>query len=189
MAMPAVARTDWTVDMLDALPDDGQRYELIDGELFVSPSPSNLHQFLVTELIVRLHSYLRASAVGRVVTSPSDVRRPDRTRNRVQPDVFVFRRRDKEAFDSPFDFSDLLLVIEVVSPSGSSYDYQVKRRLYLGSGIPEYWVVNPDARNISRWVGADDPGQVLSEKIAWHPDGMTSELVIDINELFSDAVN
>ena len=187
MAMPAVARTNWTVDMLDELPDDGQRYELIDGELFVSPSPSGPHQLLVMELSARLHGYLRGGALGRVLTSPSDVRRPDTTRNRVQPDVFVFRRGSLLSF--PLAFGDLLLVIEVVSPSSSRYDYQTKRRLYLANGIPEYWVVNPDARTISRWVGADDAGQVLSERITWHPDGMTSELVIDINELFNDEAN
>ena len=88
----------------------------------------------------------------------------------------------------PFEFSDLLLVIEVVSPGSGRYAYQTKRRLYLGNGIPEYWVLNPEARNISRWMGADDPGQVFSERIDWHPSGMPASLVIDINELFDDAL-
>lgn len=188
MAMPALARTDWTVDMLDALPDDGQRHEIIDGELFVTQAPSNVHQLLVGELLVRFRTYLRGSSIARAIMSPSDVRRPDRQRNRVQPDVYVFRLRNNEHPAYPFEFSDLLLVIEVVSPSSSQYDYHTKRRLYLGNGIPEYWVLNPDARNVSRWMGADDPGQVLSERIDWHPSGMQASLVIDINELFDDAL-
>src|SRR4051812_27438837 len=102
MAMPAV-RTEWTVDMLDELPEDGNRYELIDGELFVTPAPSDVHQLVVTELIARLHSYLQRSAVARVLTSPSDVRKPDRTRNRVQPDVLVVRLLGGARPSYPFD--------------------------------------------------------------------------------------
>src|SRR6185437_16845984 len=106
MAMPAV-RTDWTVEMLDELPDDGNRYEVIDGELFVTPAPSDVHQLIVTELVARLHFYLQRSVVARVLTSPSDVRRPDRERNRVQPDVFVVKLTDGRRPPYPFDLTDL----------------------------------------------------------------------------------
>ena len=91
MAMPVAARTDWTVEVLDALPDDGQRYEIIDGELFVTPAPADVHQLVLGELHARVHAYLRGSSVGKVIFSPADVRRGDRTRNRVQPDLFVVR--------------------------------------------------------------------------------------------------
>src|SRR5436309_5513930 len=94
MAMPAT-RAVWTVDMLDALPDDdGQRYEIIDGELFVTPVPREVHQLVVGHLYWILKNYFLASDVGRVIFSPSDVRRGDHTRNRVQPDVFVLRLTD-----------------------------------------------------------------------------------------------
>ena len=63
MAMPA-AHTEWTVDMLDALPDDGQRYEIIDGVLFVTPAPSDVHQYVVGELLTLHLAYLRRSGVG-----------------------------------------------------------------------------------------------------------------------------
>src|SRR5438067_8437681 len=90
MAMPA-EYTEWTVDMLDALPEDGQRYELVDGELFVSPAPSDVHQLVVGAFFRRLHDYLRPSSLGRAMISPADVRKEDRKRNRVQPDVFAVR--------------------------------------------------------------------------------------------------
>jgi Uma2 family endonuclease len=93
MAMPA-EQVQWTVEMLDALPDDGQRYELLDGELFVTPAPSDVHQLAVGALHARLRAYMRPSDVGRAFSSPSDVRRGDRRRNRVQPDVFVVRLVD-----------------------------------------------------------------------------------------------
>jgi Uma2 family endonuclease len=189
MAMPIIARSDWTVEMLDALPDDGQRYEIIDGELFVTPAPGDVHQLVLGELYVRFHAYLRGTSVGKAMFSPADVRRGDRTRNRVQPDLFVVRLTDGTRPAYPFDLSDLLLTIEAVSPSNPRYDYQTKRQLYLQNGVPEYWVVNSDARNISRWVGRDDPGEVLSRTISWHAAAMAEPLVIDIPELFEEAIS
>ena len=115
MAMP-VGRAESTVDMLDALPDDGQRYELIDGELFVTPASSDVHQLVVLELGSRLKRYLRPSAVGRALISPADVRRGDPKRNRVQPDVFVVRLDGGARPSYPFTLSDLLLAVEVDSP-------------------------------------------------------------------------
>ena len=90
MAMPVAARSDWTVQMLDALPDDGQRYEIIDGELIVTPAPADLHQLVLGELHARVHAYLRGTLVGKVLFSPADVRHGDRTRNRVRPDLSSF---------------------------------------------------------------------------------------------------
>ena len=188
MAMPVAARTDWTVEVLDALPDDGQRYEIIDGELFVTPAPADVHQLVLGELHARVHAYLRGSSVGKVIFSPADVRRGDRTRNRVQPDLFVVRLTEGRRPAHPFALGDLLLVVEITSPGNPRYDYQTKRTLYLQNGIPEYWVVNPDARNISRWQGSDDPGEVLSQAIRWHPAAMVEPLLIDIDELFEEAL-
>ena len=116
MGMPA-AQTDWTVDMLDALPDDGQRYELIDGVVYVTPAPSDVHQLVVFEFARRLYDYLRPTGLARVMQSPADVRKPDRERNRVQPDVFAVRLTDGKRPQYPFDLCDLLLTIEVESPS------------------------------------------------------------------------
>ena len=68
MAMPAT-HTDWTVEMLDALPDDGQRYEIIDGELFVTPSPSDVHQYVVGALYARLLSVSAAARASLIQSS------------------------------------------------------------------------------------------------------------------------
>jgi Uma2 family endonuclease len=75
MGMPALPTTGWTADMLDALPDDdGNRYEIIDGELFVTPAPRRAHQRAVMELALRLHTHLRPRADLEVLTSPADIR-------------------------------------------------------------------------------------------------------------------
>lgn len=187
MAMPAT-RTDWTVDMLDALPDDGKRYEIIDGVLFVTPAPSDVHQYIVGELHSQLLQYLRGSGVGHPVVSPADVRRPDRQRNRVQPDIFVVRVTNAKRPAYPFDLTDLLLAIEVESPKNPRYDYHTKRVLYLESGVPEYWIVSPNARTVSRWRHADDPGEILSQRLVWHPAGMADPFVADLPELFTQAL-
>jgi Uma2 family endonuclease len=187
MAMPAT-HTDWTVDMLDALPDDGQRYEIIDGELFVTPAPIDVHQYVVGELLARLLAYLRGRGVGHPVTSPSDVRREDRRRNRVQPDVFVVRVRDGKRPAYPFDLADLLLAVEVESESNSRYDFHAKRRLYLEGGVPEYWIVSPGARTVVRWTRADEPGEVLVQRLEWRPPGMIAPFVVDLPEFFTEAL-
>ena len=186
MGMP-LSRTEWTADMLDALPDDGQRYEVIDGELFVTPGPGERHQDIVGELYALLRNYLMGSGVGKAMVSPADVRRGDRRRNRVQPDVFVVRLRDGQRPAYPYELHDLLLAVEVVSPGNPLLDYQVKRDLYLREGVGEYWVINPDARNVSRWSGAADPGEVLSTTLRWQPQGMDEALVIDLPTFFEDA--
>lgn len=187
MTMPAT-NTAWTVEMLDVLPDDGQRYEIIDGELFVTPAPLEIHQLVVGELYARLLAYLRGSGVGRPIVSPADVRRGDRTRNRVQPDVFVVRLTEGKRPTYPYDLSDLLLAVEVQSPSNPRLDYQVKRELYLRNDVAEYWVVNAEARNISRWRGVGDPAELLSERIEWQPSGISVPFELQLPVFFEEAL-
>ena len=184
----SAAHADWTVDMLDALPDDGQRYELIDGIVHVTPAPRLPHQLVAGHLYHLLKLYFRGSMVGRALISPSDVRRGDRTRNRVQPDAFVVRLVDGKLPRYPFAMSDLLLAVEVPSPSDPLYDYQTKRTLYIANGIPEYWVLNAEARNLSRWRGAADPGEVLSARVEWQPAGMPEPFVLDLPRFFDEAI-
>lgn len=185
--MPAV-RIDWTVEMLDDLPDDGSRYDLIDGELFATPAPSDVHQLVIGELQSRLRAYLRPFGIARAIRSPADVRRDDHTRNRVQPDIFVVRLNDGRRPPYPFDLTDLLLAVEVESPSNSAYDYQIKRRLYLTSGIPEYWLVSPESRTIARWRGPRDDADLLTTRLEWHLAGMPDALLISIPEFFDEAL-
>lgn len=187
MAMP-VAHTEWTVEMLDALPEDGNRYELLDGELIVTPAPTDVHQLIAGELYVRLSSYLRPHAVARPLMSPADVRRPDRRRNRVQPDVFVVRLHDAKRPAYPYDITDLLLAVEVVSPSSIMTDYQRKRDLYVGARV-EYWVMDADARTVAVWRHGVTPGALFTDVLEWQPSGMPNTLAVDLNEFFVTALS
>ena len=188
MVMPAMVGT-WTIDMLDALPDDGQRYEIIDGELFVTPGPGEIHQDVVGALFRLLADYMDTGDMGKAMIAPADVRGGPNGRTRVQPDVFVVGLVAGKRPPYPYEIHDLLLAVEVVSPSNPFLDYQVKCDLYLREGVGEYWVINPEARNVSRWQGCDDPGEVLSRTLTWHPAGMPTPFVLDLARFFVEAIS
>jgi len=130
---------------------------------------------------------LQPSSIGRPLISPSDVRRDDRRHNRVQPDIFVVRLTDNARPSYPFDLRDLLLAVEVQSPGNPAYDYQTKRELYLDAGIPEYWIVSPEARTVARWRGSAQPAELVTERLEWQPAGMMSWFILDLPEFFEDA--
>jgi Uma2 family endonuclease len=88
----------------------------------------------------------------------------------------------------PFELRDLLLAVEVASPGNPHYDYQTKRVLYLEGGVPEYWIVSPDARTFVRWTHVGDPGEILNDRISWQPDGMANPFVMDLPEFFAEAL-
>jgi Uma2 family endonuclease len=127
----------FTVEDLEAFPDDGRRYELVDGVLLVSPAPRFRHQVAAFELAKVLSAACPPELY--VVTAPVDVRRGRRTS--LQPDIMVFRRDaidlDRPALDPP------LLAVEVLSPSSRDIDQGLKRLTYARLGVPSYWIVDP----------------------------------------------
>ena len=125
---------DFTADDLDALPDDGNRYELVDGQLLVTPSPVRMHQRAVAELFYLLR--VAVPPAFEVILAPMDVRLGERLQ--VQPDVLVVgdRREDRRVESPP------LLVVEVLSPGTRGRDQVMKRAAYERSGIPSYWLVD-----------------------------------------------
>jgi Uma2 family endonuclease len=184
MGMPAVEQRRWTAAEVRAIPSDGKRYEVVDGELLVSPGPPWSHQAAVFYLQRALHDYVRAHSAGFVLDGPADVEPDDYTL--VEPDVFVVpliggkRPRDwREA-------QRLLLVIEVLSPSSRRYDRVVKRGLYRRMGA-EYWIVDLDAQLVERWMPGDDRPEVLSDSIEWTAPGVSESVRIDLVELWREA--
>src|SRR2546430_3751507 len=130
--MGMAAPTYSTADMVRALPDDGNRYETVHGELLVSPAPGLEHQYVMLELAARLRDYLRIRPLGQVLVSPADISwSPDVL---VQPDVFVTAIAEARTFDWT-QIKTLLLAIEILSPSTSRYDRFTKRRLYQEYGV------------------------------------------------------
>jgi Uma2 family endonuclease len=183
MAMPALPTTGWTVDMLEALPDDGMRYEIIDGELFVTPAPSYPHQRALREIFRQLDPYLGDAPSAELIFSPADVRSGPRTS--VQPDLFVMRKPVRLEGHGWPDLDSLLLAVEVLSSTTARADRSVKRRLYQTAGIPEYWIVDLDARLVERWRPGDERPEVLGETIEWRLEEWRDPLVIDLPALFA----
>jgi len=160
--MPAQP-TEWTVDMVRALPDDGNRYEVIEGELFVTPPPSVVHQCAVLELALLVGPYVRSHRVGEAVIAPVDliVYGP---RKFVQPDLFVVPLVNDAPMRSWTEVGRLLLTVEVLSPSTELTDRGRKRRVYKEKGVPEYWVIDTDARTVERYR-PDDSFDMLTESL------------------------
>ena len=184
MPIPVPEPTVWTVEMLRDLPDDGKRYEIIDGELLVSPSPRLRHQRAIGVLFTILGTYLRPTGAGFVYFAPADV---EFSRTRVvEPDLFVVPLVDGRPPNHFHEVRRLLLAIEVLSPSTALYDRQKKRRLYQSERVPEYWIVDCDARLIERWRPDDERPEILTESLAWHPEGAGAPLVIDVAALFEE---
>jgi Uma2 family endonuclease len=125
----------FTVDDLEAMPDDGHRYELLDGVLIVSPAPGTRHQVASVATTVALDAACPAGLV--VLAAPYGVQ-PSRS-TELQPDVLVARVADLTEKNLPVA---PLLVIELLSPSTALYDLNLKKAAYQRMGIPSYWVLD-----------------------------------------------
>lgn len=141
---------------LDDTPDDGHRYELIDGALLVTPSPMHRHQSAVGELYVQLR--LGCPADLQVLLAPFDVVLADDTV--VQPDLLVARRADFTERELPVA---PLLAVEILSPSTRRIDLMLKRSRYEAAGCPSYWVVDPDVPSIIAWELRDGAYALVGE--------------------------
>jgi len=130
-----------TVDDLERMPDDGHRYELLDGTLLVSPAPNVWHQEVALELAVQLRAVCPPRL--RVVIAPFEWRRGRRTA--LQPDVLVARRADLLAVENgKYLGKPPLLAVEVYSPSSKRIDRLSKLSAYEEAGVASYWLIDPD---------------------------------------------
>lgn len=193
----------WTVEEVLALPEDGRRYELVDGVLLVNgvavpggdlealdpamtPSPSWTHQRAVFALARLLAAYAERHRIGDTMVAPADV--PLQHGQLVQPDIFVLPRGAGGKL--PMEWEDvgrLLLAVEVLSPSTARSDKVRKRVLYQRAGVPQYWIVDVDARIIERWTPDSDRAETLATRIDWHPEGATESLQLDLAAYFTSV--
>jgi Uma2 family endonuclease len=185
MAMPSASEYDWTVARLHSLPDDGKRYEIIDGELYMTPSPRYVHQCAVLTLFELLRPYGREIGLD-VMCLAADIEYSERTL--VQPDLFAYRRLPGTKIRDWPDVQPLQLVVEVISRSTRRRDRTVKRELYQSHGIPEYWIVDVDARAIERWVPQGLAPDVLTESLDWHPAASAEPLAIALPAYFDTVL-
>ena len=183
--MPMVKRQ-WTADNLMSLPDDGNRYEIIDGDLFMTPAPAWRHQDAVGELFVLLREYVRREGVGHAVVAPADVRFS--THDVVQPDVFVVPLVDGRRPEGFEDAGRLILAVEVLSAGTARADRVRKRTLYREQDVSQYWIVDLDARTFERSTPEDVRPEVLVDELTWNPEGAGAPLVIDLASYFATVL-
>lgn len=158
MGMPVPQPEITTIEELLALPEDGMRHELLDGEHVVTPSPRLTHQAVLSELHFRLRQSLDGHDDVQVFFSPADVVLGPQTL--VQPDLFVVKKDPGTALEAWSDVGIPILAVEVLSPSTAARDRGKKRRIYQQAGVGEYWIVDADARIIERWLPADERPEI-----------------------------
>ena len=180
MGMPQATHS-WTPDEVRALPDDGRRYEVVAGELLVTPAPSFPHQEAVKRLLRSLDDYVADNGIGYAVISPADI--TPESGALVQPDVFVVGPVGGRRPRNWGDIERLLLAVEVLSPTTARADRTIKRRLYQRAGI-EYWIVDLEARLVERWTTLDERPEVLTGTLIWRPDSTREPLIIDLEMYF-----
>lgn len=170
----------WTRTDLARLPDDGNRYEVLDGELFVTPQAAFPHQMVAARVTHAIAMYCERHAIGAVV-GPGAV---PHGRSELQPDVQVIPgtpRLDAEWTQLPIP----LLVVEILSDSTRRRDLGVKREAYLRWGIPEYWVVDLDQQSVTVWRSTEPDAVEITDVIRWQPVAGVQALVLELRALFA----
>jgi Uma2 family endonuclease len=179
MAGVATSSGAWTLEDLDRLPDDGNRYEVVRGELFVTPPPSTTHETVLAHLSMLLAPFVAEHGLGLVYHPRSVIRREG---SGVEPDLMVRQRPD--AGMSWEEWPLPVLVVEVLSRTTRRRDLVAKRALYLDFGIPEYWIVDPVARSVEI-VNANGAAATVTHTLRWQPPGVEVALEIPLALLFA----
>ncbi len=176
----------FTYEDYKLLPED-KRFEMIEGELLVTPAPSTRHQMILVRILVRLVNFVTAGRLGQVLPSPTDVILSDDTV--VQPDILFISRERLAIMDPKGGVRGAPdLVVEVLSPSTAGRDRILKRKLYAKYGVKEYWIVDPDACSIEVLIYS--PGGMELWQAFLAGSSLTSPLMdgltVSLDDLFSE---
>jgi Uma2 family endonuclease len=143
----------WTYARWERLPDDGNRYEVIDGVLYMTTAPSSFHQWIVQQLFLELHTQITRPHLGVVFIAPIGVLMPGC--DPVQPDLVVVRAEDIGMLADRRIRGVPTLLVEVLSPANAETDTELKRKSYARAGVPEYWIVRPAERDVLVYTQPD----------------------------------
>ena len=181
--MPLPLKKKYTMKDIYALPD-GQRAELIDGQMYMMAPPNTRHQRLVSELTITIGNYIRSKAGNCIIfPAPFAVFLNKDEQNYVEPDLSVIC--DKEKIDEKGCNGAPDWIIEVVSPGTSRMDYGIKLFKYRAAGVREYWIINPKTRTVNLF---DFENETRSNQYSFDdtiPVCIYDDLKINIAELLS----
>lgn len=170
----------YTIDALERLPSDGNRYELLDGVLLVTPAPAPSHQIVASRLQVRLSAAVQATGHAFVV-APGAILHPPATQ--LQPDLLVYPQR----FPVETEWAKITehwLAVEVLSPSSRVYDREFKRDAYFVLGVAEVWLVDLRTRTVEVCrPGA--AGESRSDVVKWRIPTLNTIVSISLDEIFA----
>jgi len=144
--MGTVETRKYTYEDLRTMPQNGNRYELIGGEVYVTPSPNTKHQRVAGNLYFEIRQFVKGRGLGEVFFAPFDVVFGDQ--DVVQPDLLFISRARSAIVTPSFIHGAPDLVIEVLSPTTAGYDVEIKRQLYASSGVSEIWFADPRSDSI-----------------------------------------
>jgi len=167
-----------TIADLEATPDDGNRYELIEGELHVSTAPSYLHQTILLNIAIAVREYLLANPVGEIVPGIGVIFDDF---SGVIPDLVFFTNERKSHLLAGGRLTAAPdIAIEILSPGSSNErrDRHLKRQLYSGQGVSEYWIVDPETRSVELFRKRKEGGLILAATLQ-PTDELTSTVLAD----------
>jgi Uma2 family endonuclease len=175
----------YTAAEVRRFPDDRLRYEVIRGELFVTPAPGTPHQRAVIEIAAKLHAYLAGTGLGEVLPGPFEVQFGRDTA--VQPDAIVILAPQRGRLSRKRLTGPPALAVEIVSFSSKRTDRLQKRQLYQDEGVGEYWIVDLDQRQVERWRPGDTAAEILTARLVWQPVRGVPPFELDLTLLFARA--
>lgn len=180
--------TRMTYEEFMALPDDGKRYELIEGELILNPSPVPRHQEIVGNIYAALRGFFQTHAIGRVFLGPLDIVLADATI--LEPDVLAILN-ERAPLIGPKNVQGAPdIAVEVLSPWSRRRDEGVKRRLYEHHGVNEYWIVDPESEivRIYRRAGAafDRPVEIHNDEGGSITSPLLPNFSLDVRDVFAE---
>lgn len=174
--IPGPPQGQWTYADYAALPDDGNRYELINGVLYMTPSPQEGHQAANGGIFARLYFHVQIGELGRVYHPPFDVILPPSDTN-VQPDVIVVLNANLSIITPRNIQGAPDLIVEVSSFGTVTYDRNTKLQVYAAAGVHQYWLADPIARNVE--VLVLEEGQYRSLGVFQGQATLPSQIVPD----------
>ncbi len=185
--VPGPGQGSWTYNDYAALPNEGKRYEIVNGVLYMSPSPGWTHQEIVFEIASYLRNHLRKSGSGGVFIAPLDVELAPK--DVFQPDVVVLLKANRDKLKDGHIVGAPDLVVEVVSPGSETHDRYRKLAAYARARIPEYWIVDPDSRTVEVLTceGGEYQSQGVYRGKAQLPSQIVPGLAVQVEQLFVSA--